>query len=78
MNLSISSTYFNPDGLMGFVVGWVCKCKSKTCRMLEFPLNYTSIMVTLEFCFASSGDCVLLLDPVNGNLDGVLAFFSFF
>ena len=71
-------TYFKPDRLMGFVVAWVCKCKSKTCRMQEFPLNYTPIMVTLEFCFASSEDCVLLLDPVNRNLDGVLAFFSFF
>ena len=35
-----------------------------TCRIQEFPLNYTSIMMTLEFCFASSEDCVLLLDPV--------------
>ena len=60
---------------MGFVVGWLCKSKSKTCRVQEFPLNYTSIMVTLEFCFASSEDCVLLLDPVNRNLNGVLEFF---
>ena len=33
---------------------------------------------TLEFCFASSEDCVLLLDPVNRNLDGTLALFYFF
>ena len=46
--------------------------------MQEFPLNYTSIMVTLEFCFARSEDCVLLLDPVNTNLDEVLAFFLVF
>ena len=65
----------NPDRLMGFVVGWLCKSKSKTRWMQEFPLNYTSMMVTLEFCFASSEDCVLLLDPVNRNLDRVLAFF---
>ena len=71
-------TYFNPDTLMGFVVGWLCKCKSMTCRMQKFPLNYTSIMMTLEFCFASSEDYVLLLDPVNRNLDGVLAFFHCF
>ena len=63
---------------MGLVVGWFSKCKSKTCRIQEFPLNYTSIMMTLEFCFASSEDRVLLLDPVNRNLDGVLAFFPFF
>ena len=63
---------------MGFVVGWLCKCKSKTSRIQEFPLNYTSIMMTLEFCFASSEDCALLLDPVNRNLDEVLAFFHFF
>ena len=60
---------------MGFVVGWVRKSKSKTCRMQEFPLNCTCIMMTLEFCFTSSEDCVLLLDPVNRNLDGVLEFF---
>ena len=35
-------------------------------------------MMTLEFCFASSEDCVLLLDRVNQNLDEVLAFFPFF
>ena len=35
-------------------------------------------MMTLEFCFAGSEGCVLLLDPVNGNLEGVLAFFHFF
>ena len=35
-------------------------------------------MITLEFSLASSEDCVLLLDPVNRNLDGVLAFFHFF
>ena len=46
--------------------------------MQEFLLNYISIMMTLEFCFASSEDCALLLEPVNGNLDGVLAFFHFF
>ena len=63
---------------MGFVVGWFCKCKSKTCKIQKFPLNYTSIMMTLEFCFASSEDCVLLLDPINRNLDGVLALFLFF
>ena len=63
---------------MSFVVGWHCKCKSKTCRTQEFPLNYTSIMMTLEICFASSENCVLLLDPVNRNLGGVLEFFHFF
>ena len=34
--------------------------------------------MTLEVCFASSEGGVLLLDPVNKNLDGVLAFFLFF
>ena len=63
---------------MSFVVGWLCKCKSKTCRMQEFPLNYISIIVTLEFCFARSEDCVLLLDSVNRKLDEVLAFFLVF
>ena len=63
---------------MGFVVGWLCKCKSKTCGIQKFPLNYTFIMMTLEFCFASSEDCVFLLDPVNRYLDEVLAFFPFF
>ena len=71
-------TYFNPDTLMGFVVGWLCIRKSKTCRIEEFPSNYPSIMMTLEFCFTSSEDCVFLLDPVNRNLDRVLAFFHFF
>ena len=60
---------------MGFVVGWLCKCKSKKCRIQEFPSKYTSIIITLKFCFASSEDCVLLLDTVSRNLDGVLAFF---
>ena len=46
--------------------------------MQEFPLNYTSIMVTLEFCFARSEDCVLLLDPINRNLNKVLAFLLVF
>ena len=63
---------------MGFVVVWLCKCKSKTCRIQEFPLNYISIMMTLEFCFASFEDCAFLLDPANKNLDEVLAFFHFF
>ena len=71
-------TYFNPGTLMGFVVGWLCNCKSKMCRIQEFPLNYTFIMMTLEFCFASSEDCVLLLDTVNRNLDRVLGCFHCF
>ena len=63
---------------MGFVVGWLCKCESKTFAIQELLLNCTSFMMTLEFCFASSKSCVLLLNPVNRNLDGVLAFFTFF
>ena len=35
-------------------------------------------MMALEFCSGSSEDCDLLLNPVNRNLDGVLAFFHFF
>ena len=33
-------------------------------RLQELPLNCNSIIMTLEFCFASSEDCILLLDPV--------------
>ena len=70
-------TYSNPDTL-DFVVGWLCKCLSKTCRIEEFQLNYVSFIITSGFCFKSSEDCILLLECVTTNSDGVLAFFRFF
>ena len=64
---------------MGLVVGWLCNCLSKTCKIEAFQLKYTFFIMTLDFCFESSVDCILLLDPETKNLDGALAFFwSFF
>ena len=69
-------TFSNPYTL-DLVVGWLCKSLSKTCRIEEFQLNYTSFIMTSNFCFESSEDGIDLLDSVTRNFDEVLAFFHF-
>ena len=64
-------TYSNPYTL-DLVVDWFCKCLSKTCRIKEFRLNYTSFIMTSDLCY------ILSLDSVIKNSDGVSAFFRFF
>ena len=39
---------------LDFVFGWLCKSLSKTCRIEEFLLNYTSFIMTSNFCFEST------------------------
>ena len=67
-------TYSNPYTL-DFVVGWLCESLSETRRIKQFQLNFTSFIMTSNFRFESSEDCIVLLDSLTKNLDIVLAFF---